>query len=75
LIDNVVVQTESYDDASTFTQRSAARAAASKTAELPVSVLRNSRRGVCRLRAHAVVPENACVLVEEAVTDVTYAQT
>ena len=70
-----MLHTESYDDASAFTQTSAATAAASKTAELPVSVLRNSRRGVCRLRAHAVVPENACVLVEEAVTDVTYAQT
>ena len=43
--------------ASTFTQTSAAIAAASKTAAPPVSVRRNSRSGVCRLRAHAVRPE------------------
>ena len=41
-----------------FTQTSAATAAPSRTAALPVSVVRNSRSGVCRLRAHAVVPEN-----------------
>ena len=48
----------SYDDASTFTQTSAATAAASRTAAPPVSVRRNSRSGVSRLRAQAVRPEN-----------------
>src|SRR6266508_5933030 len=37
---------------------SAATAAASKTAAPPVSVRKNSRSGVSRLRAHAVRPEN-----------------
>src|ERR687898_47931 len=41
-----------------FTQTSAATAAASKTAAPPVSVRRNSRSGVSRLRAHAVRPVN-----------------
>src|SRR5439155_6138487 len=57
-IDSFVLQSESYDEASMFTQTSAATAAASKTAALPVSVRRNSRSGVSRLRAHAVRPEN-----------------
>src|SRR5438093_577762 len=57
-IDSFVRQRESYDDASTFTQTSAAAAAASKTAAPPVSVRRNSRNGVCKLRAQAVRPEN-----------------
>src|SRR6266545_1561388 len=42
-----------------FTQASAASVAASRTAEPPVSVRRNSRSGVWRLRAHAVRPENS----------------
>ena len=62
-IDSVVPQSDSYDDASTFTQRSAATAAASRTAAPPVSVRRNSRSGVWRLRAHAVRPENGESLV------------
>ena len=40
-------------------QTSAATAAASRTLALPVSVVRKSRSGVCRLRAHAVRPVNA----------------
>src|SRR6266576_594716 len=57
-IESFVLQSEPYDDASTFTQTSAAAAAASKTAAPPVSVRRNSRSGVCTLRAQAVRPEN-----------------
>src|SRR6266516_6791049 len=57
-IESFVLQSESYEDASTFTQTSAAAAAASKTAAPPVSVRRNSRSGVCTLRAQAVRPEN-----------------
>src|SRR6266511_1347472 len=57
-IDSFVLQSESYDDASTFTHTSAATAAASKTAAPPVSVRRNSRSGVSTLRAQAVRPEN-----------------
>src|SRR5207244_10937011 len=57
-IESFVLQSESYDDESTFTQTSAAAAAASKTAAPPVSVRRNSRSGVCTLRAQAVRPEN-----------------
>jgi hypothetical protein len=48
-----------YEDASTFTQTSAATAPASRTAAPPVSVRRNSRSGVWTLRAQAVRPENA----------------
>jgi hypothetical protein len=63
-IDSFVLQSESYDDASTFTQTSAATAAASKTAAPPVSVRKNSRNGVSTLRAQAVRPEkNAAGLV------------
>src|SRR6185369_13268256 len=57
LIESVVCQTSSYDDESTFTHRSAATAAPRSTAALPVSVRRNSRSGVSRLRAQAVRPE------------------
>src|SRR5712691_9668708 len=57
-IESFVLQSESYDDASTFTHMSAVAAAASKTAAPPVSVRRNSRSGVCTLRAQAVRPEN-----------------
>src|SRR5438067_5277971 len=57
-IESVVPHRESYDEASTFTQTSAATAAASRTAAPPVSVRRNSRSGVSRLRAQAVRPEN-----------------
>ena len=56
-IDSVVSHNSSYEDAWTFTQTSAATAAASKTAAPAVSVCRNSRSGVRRLRAHAVRPE------------------
>src|SRR5207244_10302189 len=58
-IESVVPQTDSYDDASTFTHASAATAAARRTAAPPVSVRRNSRSGVWRLRAQAVRPEKA----------------
>src|SRR6476646_6677732 len=64
LIDSFVLQSESYDDASTFTQTSAATAAASKTAAPPVSVGSKSRRDDSTLRAQAVRPEkNAAGLV------------
>jgi hypothetical protein len=55
--DSRAPQTASYDDASMFTQASAASAMASSTAAPPVSVRRNSRSGVWRFRAHAVRPE------------------
>src|SRR6266508_4510183 len=58
-IESIVPQSDLYDDASTFTHMSAATAAASKNAAPPVSVRRNSRRGVSMLRAQAVRPENA----------------
>jgi hypothetical protein len=45
-----------YERGSTFIQTSAAAAAVSRTAALPVSVRRNNRSGVGRFRAHAVVP-------------------
>ena len=45
-IESVVSQSDSYEDASTFTHTSAATAAASRTAAPPVSVRRNSRSGV-----------------------------
>src|SRR4029453_15499293 len=57
LIESTVDQRSSYDDASTFTHTSAAIAPASRTAAPPVSVRRNARSGVSRLRAHAVRPE------------------
>jgi hypothetical protein len=53
-IESTVRQTRAYDDASTLTQTSAASAAASRTAALPVSVRRKVRNGVSRLRDHAV---------------------
>jgi hypothetical protein len=40
-----------------FAQASAATAIASSTAELPVSVRRNRRSGVCRFRPHNVRPD------------------
>src|SRR5690242_11913178 len=43
---------------SAFAQTSAATAAASRTAALPVSVRRKLRSGVSRFRTHAVRPEN-----------------
>src|SRR5205085_6745973 len=59
---NVVPQTAWYEAACTFTQASAATAAASRTAAPPVSVRRNERSGVCRLRAQAVRPENGAAV-------------
>src|ERR1700752_1054247 len=56
-IDNCVVQTPSYEPALTLTQISAATAAARRIAADPVSVRRNSRSGVSRLRAQAVLPD------------------
>jgi hypothetical protein len=56
--DSCACQTRSYDDASMFTQASAATAVASSTAALPVSVRRKLRSGVCSRRAQAVRPES-----------------
>src|SRR6266542_6892068 len=56
-IESTVCQTRSYEDESAFTHTSAATAAASRTAALPVSVRRKLRNGVSRFRAHAVRPE------------------
>src|SRR6478672_8487632 len=50
-----------------FAQASAATAAPSKTAALPVSVLRNSRSGAGRLRAQAVCPVKAVRTRESAI--------
>src|SRR5438034_1329097 len=55
---STVLQTRSYDAASTLFQRSAESAAVRRTAALPVSVRRNVRSGVSMLRAHAVVPDS-----------------
>src|SRR5438045_2270081 len=49
--------TRSYEAASTFAQTSAATAAASRIAALPVSVRRKLRSGVSRFRTQAVRPE------------------
>jgi hypothetical protein len=57
-MESIVRQSRSYEDSSTFAQTSAATVAASNTAAPPVSVRRNSRSGVSRLRAHAVRPVN-----------------
>ena len=53
---------------------SAAMVAASRTAAPPVSVRRNSRSGVCTLRAHAVRPENggACVSLATGFVERSY---
>src|SRR3954451_9106148 len=51
-------QRSSYDDWSTFTQTSAATAAASRIAALPVSLLRYRRRAVSR-RHHVVAASGA----------------
>ena len=58
--DSRAPQTAVYDDASIFTQASAATVMPTSTAALPVSVRRNTRSGVCRFRAHAVRPEKGC---------------
>src|SRR4051794_5438637 len=56
-IDSLVVQTDSYEPChGEFAHRSAAMAAPSSATALPVSVLRKSRTGAARLRAHAVRP-------------------
>src|SRR5437773_2904325 len=55
-IESIVCQTRSYEDESAFTHTSAATAAASRTAALPVSVRRKLRSGVSRFRAQAVRP-------------------
>ncbi len=54
--DSRAPHTASYDAALTLIHASAATAAATSTAALPVSVRRNTRSGVSRLRAHAVRP-------------------
>src|SRR3954451_12611520 len=70
-IDSVVCHSESYDDGWTLTQTSAATVAARSTAAPPVSVRRNSRNGVWRLRAHAVPPERGEACVFDPVAEVT----
>jgi len=54
-----VCQVVSYEEDAAFFHASAATAAASRTAALPVSVRRNARSGVARCRVHAVRPEYA----------------
>src|SRR6202034_1145073 len=66
--DSTVSQQVRYEDGSAFDQTSAAIVAASKTAALPVSVRRNWRRGVWRLRSHAVRSESGAAGSPEAVT-------
>ena len=58
-ITSTVCHVAAYPDGSMFAQASAARAAASRTAALPVSVRRNRRSGVSRLRAHTVRSEKS----------------
>src|SRR3954469_21768848 len=70
-IDSVVSHSEWYDDGWTLTQTSAATVAASRTAAPPVSVRRNSRNGVWRLRAHAVRTEKGEASVFAPVAEVT----
>ncbi len=53
--DSSVPHHAAYPTWSTFAQISAAIVAASRTAALPVSVRRNWRSGVCRLRSHTVL--------------------
>src|SRR5947209_20249198 len=54
-IESFVVQTDSYEsDQGAFAHKSAATAAHTSTAAPPVSVLRKSRTGAARFRAHAV---------------------
>src|SRR6478609_5412462 len=62
-----VSQTLRYDDASMLIQSSAAIVASSSTPALPVSVRRNSRSGVSRLRAQAVLPDSGPVLFVSAI--------
>ncbi len=57
-----VSHTLRYDDESMLIQSSAVIVASSSTPALPVSVPMNSRSGVSRLRAHAVLPEKGLVL-------------
>ena len=52
----------SYELASMSIHASAATVAVNRTAAPPVSVRKNSRSGVSRFRAHAVLPENAVEL-------------
>ena len=66
--DSSVPQSDAYEDASTLTQTSAATAAPSSTAALPVSVRRNSRSGVSRFRPQAVRPEKGSAAGASAVT-------
>src|SRR3954447_4549342 len=70
-IDSVVSHSEWYDDGWTLTQTSAATVAARRTAAPPVSVRRNSRNGVWRLRAHAVRVEKGEASVFAPVAEVT----
>src|SRR4030088_1936252 len=60
--DSVVVHTDSYEsDQGEFAHTSAATAATSRIAALPVSVDRKSRTGAARFRPHAVRPVNGVV--------------
>src|ERR1022692_323239 len=67
-IDSAVCHVAAYPDESMFAQASAASAAASSTAALPVSVRRNWRSGVSRLRAHTVRSENSEAGESDSVT-------
>ena len=58
-MESVVPQNDSYDDSSTFTQTSAATAAAEQHRRAAGLGPRNSRSGVWTLRAQAVRPENS----------------
>src|ERR1700684_4462401 len=59
-IDSLVVHSDSYElDQGELAHTHAARMAPSSTAAPPVSVVRKSRTGVARLRAHAVRSVNA----------------
>jgi hypothetical protein len=56
-MESFVVQTDSYESGhGEFAHRSAATAAHTNTVAPPVSVLRKSRTGAARFRAHAVRP-------------------
>src|SRR5215213_8728266 len=62
-MESVVSQSRSYEEASRFTQTSAATAAPSRTAAPPISVRRNCRSGVSTLRDQAVCPRGSdCAL-------------
>ena len=69
-IESRVSHSDRYEEASTLTHASAATVAARRTAAPPVSVRRNTRSGVCMLRAHAVRPENPETSLIAAASDI-----